>query len=50
MYMMCFIFPCLSPSTSGGDGQDAPAPILVDSEVEYEVDLIVGHWISRGIC
>ena len=30
------------------DGQDAPAPILVDGEVEYKVDSIIGHWISRG--
>ena len=26
---------------SGGDGQDTPMPILVDSEVEYKVDSIV---------
>ena len=35
---------------SGGDGQDAPAPILVDGKVEYEVDSIVGHQINRGAC
>ena len=33
----------------GGDGQDAPAFILVDGEVKYEVDLIGGHWISRVV-
>ena len=49
MYMMCFMFPYLSPSTVDGDRQDAPAPILVDGEVEYEVDSIVGHRISRGV-
>ena len=37
----------LKPFYSGGDGEDAPAPILVDGEVKYEVDLIVEHWISR---
>ena len=35
---------------SGGDGQDAPAPIVVDGEVEYEIDLIVRHRMSRGVC
>ena len=39
----------LKPFYSGGDGQDTPAPMLVDSKVEYEVDLIVGHWSSRGV-
>ena len=34
---------------SEGDGQNAPAPILVDGEVEYEVDSIVWHNISRGV-
>ena len=40
----------LKPFHSGSDGQDAPAPILVDGEVKYEVDSIVGHQISRGFC
>ena len=40
----------LKPFYSGGDGQDAPAPILVDGEVEYKVDSIVGYWIRRGFC
>ena len=31
----------LKPFHSEGDGQDAPAPILVDGEVEYKVDSIV---------
>ena len=39
----------LKPFHSGGDGQDAPAPILVDGEVEYEVDSIMGHQINRGL-
>ena len=39
----------LKPFHSGGDGQDAPATILVDSKVEYKVDSIVGYWISRGV-
>ena len=39
----------LKPFHSGGDEQDAPAPILIDGEVEYEVDSIVGHHISRGL-
>ena len=38
----------LKPFHSEGDGQDAPVPILVDGKVEYKVDSIVGHWISRG--
>ena len=33
----------------GGDGQDKPAPILVDGQVEYVADLIVGHWIGREV-
>ena len=33
----------------GGDGQDAPTPILVDGKVEYDLDSIVGHRISRGV-
>ena len=33
----------LKPFHSGGDGQDAPMPILVDGKVEYEVDSIVVH-------
>ena len=36
----------LKPFHSGGDGQDAPAPILVDGEVEYEVDSSERHHIS----
>ena len=40
----------LEPFYRGGDGQDAPVPILVDGEVEYKVDSIVGHWVSRGVC
>ena len=40
----------LKPFHGGGDGQDTPAPILVDGKVEYEVDSIVGHWFSRGVC
>ena len=40
----------LKPFYSRGDGQDSLAPILVFGEVEYKVDLIVGHWISRVIC
>ena len=40
----------LKPFHSGGDGQDAPTPILVDGEVEYEVESIVGYQISRGVC
>ena len=39
----------LKPFHSGGDEQDAPAPILVDGEVEYKVDSIVRHRISRAI-
>ena len=39
----------LKPFHSGGDGQDAPASILIDGEVEYKVDLTVGHRISRGV-
>ena len=39
----------LKPFYNGCNGQNAPAPILVDSEVEYEVDLVVGHQISRGV-
>ena len=48
MYMMCFIS-LFKPFYSGGDGQDAPAPILADGEVEYEVDSIVGHQTSGGV-
>ena len=44
-----FHFFLLKPFYSGGDGQDAPAPILVDGEVEYKVDSIVGHWITKGV-
>ena len=40
----------LKPFHRGGYGQGAPVPILVDGEVEYEVDSIVGHWFSRGVC
>ena len=40
---MCFMFPCFH---SGGDGQDAPMPVLVDGEVKYKEDSIVRHWIS----
>ena len=39
----------LKPFYSGGDGKDAPAPILANSEVEYKVDSIMGHRISRGV-
>ena len=39
----------LKPFQSRHDGQDAPAPILVDGEVKYKVDLVVGHQISRLI-
>ena len=42
---MCFMFPCFY---SGADGQDAPMPVLVDGEVKYKVDSIVGHKISGG--
>ena len=37
----------LKPFHSGDDGQDAPAPILVNGKVEYKVDSIVGYQISR---
>ena len=40
----------LKPFHSGDDGQDAPVPILNDGEVEYEVDLIVGHRVSKRVC
>ena len=39
----------LKPFHSGGDGQDVPAPILVDGEVEHKVYSILAHWISRGL-
>ena len=39
----------LKPFHSEGDGQNAPAPILVDGKVEYEVDSIVGHQINRKV-
>ena len=38
----------LKPFHGGGDGQGALVPILVDGEVEYKVDSIMGHWIRRG--
>ena len=38
----------LKPFHSEGYGQDTPIPILVDSQVEYKLDSIVGYWISRG--
>ena len=38
----------LKPFHSGGNGQDALAPILVDSKVEYKVETIVGHRMSMG--
>ena len=37
------------PFHSGGDGKDVPVPILVNGEVEYKVESIVGHWIGRGV-
>ena len=40
----------LKPFYIGGNGQDAPVPILDDSEVENDVDSIVGHCINRGFC
>ena len=39
----------LKPSHSGGDGQDALVPILVDGEVEYVVNSIVWHLISSVV-
>ena len=45
-----FYVSLLKPFYSGGDGQDEPTPILVDSKVEYEVDSNVGYQISRGVC
>ena len=50
MYMMFFYVSLLKIFHSGGDRQDAPVPILVDSEVEYEVDYIMGHRINGGVC
>ena len=38
----------IKPLHSGVDWQDVPSPILADSKVKYEVDLIVGHWISTA--
>ena len=37
----------LKPLHSGSDRKNAPVAILVDMEVEYKVDSIIGHQISR---
>ena len=38
-----FYVSLIKPFHCGGDGEDAPEPILVDGEVEYMVNSIVGH-------